>query len=316
MPAPARSPASTSRCRAHRRAGASRRSLPTASGSTREHTDWPNRTQSPRISRISTSHYPTSRSNTTLGRNSLLRNHGFTWSGCVRWRGRRFYRLSYSGPLLLAISLASQFVAWLQTRDELAVCAGLCRPVIVLSGHFEKRGLENLALGWPLTSLRRSRASGGSQHNSLLASQKGLVLRHHGLPARRPRDPGHSSVPRAFEAVVGSPRAARPPVAPPGERASPRHRTAPRTARPPGGPPGPMERHRHGRVAGGVERRGEGDVAEKGVVKCVDIGPHQTDHAQLVRGRAHRGREKDVVAGEEAADDPARAMQYVDRPGI
>src|SRR6266496_840410 len=43
-----------------------------------------------------------------------------------------------------------------------------------------------------------------------------------------------------------------------------------------------VERHRHGRVAGSVEWRGEGDRAEDRVPERFDA-PHRVDHAQLVR---------------------------------
>jgi hypothetical protein len=58
------------------------------------------------------------------------------------------YRLSGSGPRLLAIPFASHFIAWLQTRDELAVRAGLFRPVIVVSRYVEDRWISEGSKIW------------------------------------------------------------------------------------------------------------------------------------------------------------------------
>ena len=76
------------------------------------------------------------------------------------------------------------------------------------------------------------------------------------------------------------------------------------------------KRHRHGRVAGCVKQPGKGDITEHYIPKCFDIGPHHANFAQLVRKGAYRGRHQDIIAGEETADDPARAVHYVYRLGI
>ena len=49
---------------------------------------------------------------------------------------------------------------------------------------------------------------------------------------------------------------------------------------------------------------------------CFDIGAHHADLAQLVRRRTHGGRQQDIVAGEETTDDPASAVDHVDRLGL
>ena len=126
------------------------------------------------------------------GNAALVPEEGWAVDAGARWspRANGAVARAYLEGFAFA-RFASQLIAWLQTRDELAVCAGLARPAIVVSKRSDERwiltGLENL-LGLLLMSLRPGRTSGARSMIRCWRAQKGLVLRDDGLPGRRPRD--------------------------------------------------------------------------------------------------------------------------------